>query len=179
MKKVKIYRNGKQYYYTYENETEEITGITLNKLQTKLTLPFEIVFNNMSLAQRQKIIGTFMTNCMNIQYGLTEFDEHKVTFTKRRYRVHAYCMPSKINTEGRSEGCRPYVLRTIGEDKVLMEVTRDYILNHDEQYYYLHQDMTERERTFFSPVYRVLEVDYVYQLVNKIEKEQVLGRRKK
>ena len=84
MKKVKIYRNGKQYYYTYENETEEITGITLNKLQTKLTLPFEIVFNNMSLAQRQKIIGTFMTNCMNIQYGLTEFDEHKVTFTKRR-----------------------------------------------------------------------------------------------
>lgn len=179
MKKVKIFRNGKQYYYTYENDTEEITGITLNKLQTKLTLPFEIVFNNMSLAQRQKIIGTFMTNCMNIQYGLTEFDEHKVTFTKRRYRVHAYCMPSKINTEGRSEGCRPYVLRTIGEDKILMEVTRDYVLSHDEPYYYLHQDMTENERNFFSPVYRVLEVDYVYQLVNKIEKGQVLGRRKK
>ena len=179
MKKVKIYRDGKQYYYTYQNETKELDVITLSKLQSELTLPFEIIFNNLSLAQREKIIGRFITNGVIYQYGLTEYDEHKVTFTKRRYRVHAYCMPSKVNMEGRSENCRPYILKTIGEDKMLMEVTNDYILTHDETYYYLHSDMTENERIFFSPVYRVLEVDYVYQLAHQVEKPQVLGRRKK
>lgn len=179
MKKVKIYRDGKQYFYTHQNETKELDVITLNDLQTELTLPFEIIFSNLSLAQREKIIGHFVKSGVNYQYGLTDQDEHKVTFTKQKYRVQTFCMPSKINMEGRSEKCRPYVLRTIGEDSVLMEVTNDYVLTHNDPYYYLYSDMTESERNFFSPVYRVLEVDYVYQLARKEEKPHILGRRKK
>ena len=79
MNKVKIYRDGKRYFYTYQNETKEIDEISLNKLQTKLKLPFEIIFcNSISLAQRQKIMGRFISEGVNFQIGLTENDEYKV-----------------------------------------------------------------------------------------------------
>lgn len=179
MNKVKIYRDGKRYFYTYQNETKELDEISLNKLQTKLKLPFEIIFcNSISLAQRQKIMGRFISEEVNFQIGLTENDEYKVTYTKQKQIVHVYCMPSKINLEGRNENCKPYILTTLGDNKILMEVTKDYILNSNEPYYFIYGELTESERAFFAPVYRRIECDYVYKLAYQEEKNPVLGRRK-
>ena len=93
MEKVKIYRDGKRYFYTYKNETKELSEISLNKLQNTLTLPFEIIFRNISLAQRQKIMGRFVINGINYKISITENEEYKVTYTRPKQVVHAYYIP--------------------------------------------------------------------------------------
>ena len=45
-------------------------------------------------------------------------------------------MPSRVNLEGRSRNCKPYILKVQDDNKILIEVTRDYILNTTEQYYF-------------------------------------------
>lgn len=179
MEKVKIYRDGKRYFYTYKNETKELSEISLNKLQNTLTLPFEIIFSNISLAQRQKIMGRFVVNGINYKISITENEEYKVTYTRPKQVVHAYYIPSKINLEGRSEKCKPYILTTLGENKILIEVTKEYIQTSNEPYYFIYEELSEAEREFFSPVYRRIECDYVYKLAYQEEKNPVLGRRKK
>lgn len=179
MNTVYIFRDGKKYYYKCKNEIQEINEISLNKLTTTLKLPYEFIFKNLSLAQREKIISKFLTRDVICQNGLNEFNEHKVTFIKRKYKVEAYCMTSRVNLEGRSENCKLYILTTLGDNKILMEVTRDYVLNSPEPYYFLRKDMVESERNFFSSVYCTIECDYVYNLVLQEDKNQVLGRKRR
>ena len=64
------------------------------------------------------------------------------------------------------------------DDKhILMEVTRDYIINHEIDYYFLHSELTDEERDFFCIAYERIEVDYVYNITH--ENENVVQRRKR
>lgn len=179
MNTIKIYREGKSYYYEYENEKEEIDIFNLEKLINKVKLPFKIKFRNLSVAQRDKIISKFLSTEVRYEITNIEGNEIEYLFSKMKHVVHAYEIPSKICLEGRNEITRPYILRTIGDQKILIEVTKDYIRNTGEQFYFLYSELSEKERAFFSPVYRKLECDYVYQLANQMEKPQTLGRRKR
>ena len=63
------------------------------------------------------------------------------------------------------------------DDKhILMEVTRDYIINYEIDYYFLHSELTQDERDFFCSLYERLEVDYIYNIA--LDKESVLRRKK-
>ncbi len=179
MNTIKIYREGKTYYYEYENETEVIDIFNIEKLVNRVKLPFKIKFKNLSVAQRDKIISKFLSTEVTYQITNVEGNEIEFLFSKMKHTIHAYAIPSKVCLEGRSEITKPYVLRTIGDQKILMEVTKDYIRNSDEQYYFLYAELSEKERTFFDPVYRKLECDYVYQLAYQMEKTQTLERRKR
>ena len=180
MNTIHIFRDGKRYYYTYQNETIEINEITINKLVTKVQLPFTMTFRNISHAQRYKIVGKFIGNGIKLNViGENKNSDFEISFEREKYEIDAYYIPSKVNLEGRNENCRPYILTTLGEHKILMEVTKDYIMNSSEPFYFLHSELTEAERNFFSPVYRKIECDYVYQLALQEEKPQILGRKKK
>ena len=99
-------------------------------------------------------------------------------FSKIKHIVPAYKVPSKTCLEGRQEITKPYVLRTIGEQKILMEVTKDYIRNSEEQFYFLYSELSEKERNFFESVYTKIECDYVYILSPSVSKANQLTRRK-
>lgn len=179
MNTIYIFRDGKTYYYKYAEEKHEIDYINLEKLINNVTLPFKIVFNNMSVAQRDKIISRFLST--GVTYQVTKIEGNKIeyVFSKIKHIVHAYKIPSKTCLEGRQEITKPYILRTIGEEKILIEVTKDYIRNSEEQFYFLYSELSEKERKFFEPVYTKIECDYIYTLSPSVSNINQLTRRKK
>ena len=173
--KIVFYRNGKNYYYVYDGKEYFINEISINKLKEKLKLPFTFLFEGMSIAQVQKVCGRFQYD--NVQYSFqTVNNGYKVYFFEKKRFVDVYLMNSKTCLFGRNSNCKPYILDNIGDKKILMEVTFDFINNMDCDYYFLHSELTQEERDFFCTLYERLEVDYVYNI--KHEKRNILRRKK-
>lgn len=171
--KVNFYRNGKRYYYSLKNQEYEISEISLNKLKEKIKLPFTATFEGMSIAQMQKICGRL--NFDNVTYTFqTVNNKFEVYFMNKKQFVDAYCISSRSCLYGRNPNCKPYILNTLGDKKILMEVTCDFINNCDCDYYFLHSELTKDERDFFCIGYERLEVDYVYNITHN--RENVLRR---
>lgn len=173
--KIIFYRNGKTYYYVYDNKEYFVNEISINKLKEKLKLPFTIIFEGMSISQVQKVCGKL--NFSNVQYSFqTVNNGYKVYFFERKKFIDSYLMSSKTCLYGRNPNCKPYILNNIGDKRVLMEVTQDFINNNECDYYFLHSELTQDERDFFCSLYERLEVDYVYNIA--LDKESVLRRKK-
>ena len=157
---ITFYRNGKRYYYCFNNQECEINEITLNKLKEKLKLPFTAIFGGMSIAQVQKICSRL--NFDNITYSFqTKDDKFEVHFVNKKQYIDAYCITSKACLYGRNPNCKPYIINMLGDKKILMEVTHDFLNACDCDYYFLHSELTSDEQLFFGSRYESLEVDYV------------------
>lgn len=173
---VYFFRNGKRYYYIFENKEYEISEVSLNKLKEKIKLPFVAKFNLLSVSQVQKICGRLKFD--NVQYSFQSNDGNfEVHFFEKKHFVDAYCIVSKSCMCGRNPNCKAYILTKFDNKNILMEVTQDYINNNDCMYYFLHSELTQDERAFFSNVYERLEIDYVYNITH--EKQGLLRRRRK
>jgi hypothetical protein len=173
---IHFFRNGKNYYYILDNREYEVDDIGLNKLMEQLKLPFTCSFEGMSVAQIQKICGRLMYDDIDCYFG-NKGNCVIATFCEKKYFLDVYRVPYKACLFGRNPNCKPYVLSTFNDKTVLMEVPFDYAVNCNDDFYFLHNELTKSEQEFFSSVYTKLEVDYVYNLFN--EKKSSLERKKR
>ena len=81
---VYFFRNGKRYYYIFENQEYEVNEITINKLKSKLKLPFVLKFEGMSISQVQKVCSKlkydnmkYLFNSSNNQFVVNCFEEKR------------------------------------------------------------------------------------------------------
>ena len=73
---------------------------------------------------------------------------------------------------GRSKNCNPYILTSMSNKVVLLEVLKDYIKTNEIEYYFLASDLTVSEKEFFDSCYTQINCDFVYNLNNDIEIEK-------
>ena len=134
---VYFFRNGKRYYYIFENQEYEVNEITINKLKSKLKLPFVLKFEGMSISQVQKVCSKLKYD--NMKYLFNSSDNQFVVncFMEKTF-VDVYHLFNKSCVFSRNPNCKVYILNRLDDKHILMEVTRDYIINHESDYYFLH-----------------------------------------
>lgn len=173
---VYFFRNGKRYYYIFENQEYEVNEITINKLKSKLKLPFVLKFKGMSISQVQKVCSKLKYDNMKYLFNSSNNQFVVNCFEEKRF-VDVYHLFDKSCMFSRNPNCKVYILNKLGDKNILMEVTRDYINNTNVDYYFLHSELTSEEREFFCVAYERIEVDYVYNIT--YEDENVQRRKRK
>lgn len=173
---VYFFRNGKRYYYIFENQEYEVNEITINKLKSKLKLPFVLKFEGMSISQVQKVCSKLKYDNMKYLFNSSNNQFVVNCFEEKRF-VDVYHLFDKSCMLSRNPNCKVYILNKLGDKNILMEVTRDYINNTNVDYYFLHSELTSEEREFFCVAYERIEVDYVYNIT--YEDENVQRRKRK
>lgn len=173
---IHFFRRGKSYYFNFNGNEYEVDDISLNKLMEQLKLPFSATFDCMSIAQIQKICGRLRYNDVECVLNNKE-SQICANFYERVHVLDVYCVPYKACLYGRNPMCKPYILTYMGDKKILMEVTFDYATNSGENIYFLHNELTESEQSFFSSLHAKLEVSCIYNI--KCEEDISLKRRRK
>jgi len=175
--KVLFYREGKNYYFKFNNKKYECNSMTINKLKEQLLLPYKISFHGMSRAQFEKVLLDLLDNNtdFNFQISKNKIDNilkfDAVLFEKKRI-IEAYKVSNSSCLYGRSKICNPYILTSMFGKVVLLEVPKDYIKINKVEYYFLASDLTETEKDFFCSCYTQINCDYVYNLKNYKEKQK-------
>ena len=100
-------------------------------------------------------------------------------FSEKKRVIEVYKMSNSSCLYGRSKNCNPYILTSISNKVILLEVPKDYIKTNKVEYYFLASDLTENEKDAFDSCYTQINCDFVYNLNNDIEIEKQKKLRRK
>ena len=186
-KQVVFFRKGKSHYYKYDERVSEVNAWTINLLKESLTLPYKIEFVGCSRAEIGKIISDLYDIGVEVKVEIGDITPNHalhyiVTFSEKKNTIVAIRIPYISNFYGRTNNINPYTIIELNGKKVLLEVTKDYAKQNEGTYYFLADDLTEQERTFFDAFYTKLEYDYLYKLHDEtlqISSSKVFKRMKK
>lgn len=174
--KVFFYRQGKSYYFydSKKEETFEVSAVTITRLKERLTLPFDVEFSGLSRAQMGRIVNDLLQDTMDVEIIKVVSPKinklkFKIKFTKKEHKLSVYEVSGKSVLYSRSNNNNPFKYVEINGKKVLMEVAKDDILDNSEKYYFLEEDLTMEERTFFDIAQKEVVCDYVYRLDNELK----------
>ena len=178
---VLFYRKGKKYYYVFDDIIYEVNNITINKLKDVIKLPYKIEFSGMSISQVQKVISNMLDDLVDVEFkkiqkASNNILRYEAIFYEKQRVVDVYKVSNASCLYGRYNNPNPYILTTISDKTILLEVPKDYIKNNKLEYYFLLEDLDESERDFFDSCYCQLKCHYVYKL--SIDKENKFSRRK-
>jgi len=153
-KQVIFFRKGKSHYYKYDEKVSEVNAWTINLLKESLTLPYKIEFVGCSRAAIGKIISDLYDTGVEVkgEIGVTSPNHalhYIVTFSEKKNIIAAIRIPYTGNIYGRANNINLYTIIELNDKKILLEVTKDYAKQNGETYYFLADDLTEQERTFF------------------------------
>lgn len=182
--KVIFYREGKEYYFRFNNNKYECNCITINKLKERLVLPYKIVFYGMSRAQLGRVLANLLDNTTDVEFQRKKSENDnalrfEAIFYEKKKTIEAYKMSNSSCLYGRSKDCNPYILTSISNKAILLEVPNDYVKTNEVEYYFLASDLTESEKEFFCSCYTQISCDYVYNLNNDIDIKKQQGLRRK
>lgn len=174
--KVSFYRQGKSYYF-YDCKKEEsspVSAITMGRLKERLTLPFDVEFLGLSRAQMGKIVANLLQDTMDVEIikvmsSKSNKLKFEAKFTKKEHKVSVYEVSGKSVLYSRSNNNNPFKYTEINGKKVLIEVAKEDILEETEKYYFLAEDLTPEERTFFDITEKDIICDYIYRLDNEVK----------
>ena len=183
--KVLFYREGINYYIKFNNKNYECNSISINKLKEQLILPYKISFYGMSRAQLGKVLSKLLDNTTDVNFqrvikGKDNILRFEVIFFEKKKIIDAYKMSNLSCLYGRANNCNPYILTSISNKDVLLEVSKDYVKTNELEYYFLASDLTPDEKESFDSCYRQINCDFVYNLNNnpEIERQKKLCRKK-
>ena len=183
--KVLFYREGINYYFKFNNKNYECNSISINKLKEQLILPYKISFYGMSRAQLGKVLSKLLDNTTDVNFqrvikGKDNILRFEVIFFEKKKIIDAYKMSNLSCLYGRANNCNPYILTSISNKDVLLEVSKDYVKTNELEYYFLASDLTPDEKESFDSCYRQINCDFVYNLNNnpEIERQKKLCRKK-
>jgi len=168
-KKVLFFRKGKSHYYKYKENISEVDSWTINLLKNDLILPYKVEFVGYSQAEIGKVISDLYDMGVDIK-GEKVDDRQRhalhfiVTFSEKKNIIDAFKIPYISNFYGRTNNINPYTIVDLNGKRVLLEVTKDYAKKNEGNYYFLADDLTDQERTFFDNCYIKLEYDLLYKL---------------
>lgn len=176
--KVLFYRKGKKYYFKFNNKIYECNRITINKLKEQLILPYKVEFFGMSRAQFGRVLSNLLDNTTDVKFQKEKNEKDNIlrfqaVFFEKKRMIEVYKMPNLSCLYGRSENCNPYILTSISNKIVLLEVPKDYIKTNKVEYYFLSSDLTQSEREIFDSCSKKINCDFVYSLNNNLEKERL------
>ena len=174
--KVLFYREGKNYYFKFNNKKYECNSMTINKLKEQLLLPYKISFHGMSRVQIGRVLSNLLDNTTDIKIQREKNEKDNITrfeviFFEKNRIIEVYKMSNSSCLYGRSKKCNPYILTSMFNKVILLEVPKDYIKTNEVEYYFLSSDLTEREKESFDSCYTQINCDFVYNLNNDIEIE--------
>ena len=123
-------------------------------MKESLTLPYKIEFVGCSRAAIGKIISDLYDTGVEVkgEIGVTSPNHalhYIVTFSEKKNIIAAIRIPYTGNIYGRANNINLYTIIELNDKKILLEVTKDYAKQNGETYYFLADDLTEQERTFF------------------------------
>lgn len=183
--KVLFYREGKNYYFKFNNKIYECNSININKLKKQLLLPYKISFYGMSRAQFGRVLSSLLDNTTDVKFQSEKNEKDNILrfdalFFEKKRIIEVYKMTNSSCLYGRSKNCNPYILTSMSNKVVLLEVPKDYIKTNEIEYYFLASDLTVSEKEFFDSCYTQINCDFVYNLNNdiEIEKQKKLRRKK-
>ena len=182
--KVLFYREGKNYYFKFNNNKYECNSININKLKEQLLLPYKISFSGMSRAQLGRVLLNLLDNNTAVKFQREKNEKDNILrfeaiFFEKKRVIEVYKMPNSSCLYGRSKNCNPYILTSISNKVILLEVPKDYIKTNKVEYYFLASDLTEKEKEAFDSCYVQINCDFVYNLNNNIEIENQKRLRRK
>ena len=182
--KVLFYREGKNYYFKFNNNKYEFNSININKLKEQLLLPYKISFSGMSRAQLGRVLLNLLDNNTAVKFQREKNEKDNILrfeaiFFEKKRVIEVYKMPNSSCLYGRSKNCNPYILTSISNKVILLEVPKDYIKTNKVEYYFLASDLTEKEKEAFDSCYVQINCDFVYNLNNNIEIENQKRLRRK
>jgi len=169
MNQVLFFRKGKSHYYKYKENISEVDSWTINLLKNDLILPYKVEFVGYSQAEIGKVISDLYDMGVDIK-GEKVDDRQRhalhfiVTFSEKKNIIDAFKIPYISNFYGRTNNINPYTIVDLNGKRVLLEVTKDYAKKNEGNYYFLADDLTDQERTFFDNCYIKLEYDLLYKL---------------
>ena len=180
-KKAIFYREGKKYYFNYNNKNYNCNNITINKLKEQLILPYKVEFIGLSRAQMGRVIADLLDKTTEFEIkrinNNNKLLNHEVLFIKKQKVIDAYKMPNINCLYGRSKKCNPYILSNIFGKVILLEVPKDYVKLNKVDYYFLASDLTITEKETFDTCCIKIKCDYIYNLnynkANEIEKSYI------
>ena len=186
-KQVIFFRKGKSHYYKYDEKVSEVNAWTINLLKESLTLPYKVEFVECSRAEIGKIVSDLYDTGVEVKGEIGDITPNHalhyiITFSEKTNTIEAIRIPYISNFYGRTNNINPYTIIELNGKKVLLEVTKDYAKQNEGTYYFLVDDLTEQERTFFDAFYTKLEYDYLYKLhdeTQRISSSKVFKRTKK
>ena len=164
-----FYRKGKNHFFLYNNTEYEVNKISMNKLKQSLKLPFIVKFYALSKAQIQRTIRDLIDEGTDFKIYKVNKEDNKVleyaaSFFENKKTIDVYKVPNLNTLYGRSNDINPYMLTTLNNKKVLIEVTKDHVKKNEGEYYFLASELTEEERTSFDNFHKKIECDYIYEL---------------
>lgn len=167
---VVFFRQGKSYYFKYNDEAcEEIKSYTLNKLREHLNIPFKVKFIGMSKAQVGRVIRTLLDNTTDVSIKKINSEKdnllrYEANFFHSKKTIGVYKVPNESCLYGKTFNCNPFLYIETDDKKVLIEVSKTYAKNNIESCYFMVEDLSKLEQTFFDSCYTELECDYVYRI---------------
>lgn len=182
---VVFFRQGKSYYFKYNDQlSKKINSYTINKLKESLNVPFKVQFVGVSRVAIARIISNLLDNTMDVLIKRIKNNEdsllrYEAIFVEQKKYVNAYKVLNKSNFYGRTLNCNPFLYIEINEKKVLIETTKDYAKNNTCDYYFIADELDEKEQEFFDKCYTELECDYIYRIDNQLNNKEVKPKRRK
>lgn len=175
--KVLFYREGKNYYFKFNNKKHECNSMTINKLKEQLLLPYKISFYGMSRAQLGRVLSNLLDNNAAVKFQREKNEKDNILrfeaiFFEKKRVIEVYKLSNSSYLYGKSKNCNPYILTSISNKIILLEVPEDYIKTNKVEYYFLASDLTENEKETFDSCYTQINCDFVYNLNNDIEIEK-------
>lgn len=174
--KVLFYRKGKNYYFKFNNKKYECSSTNINKLKEQLLLPYKISFYGMSRSQLGRVLSNLLDNTIDVKFQRERNENDNILrfeaiFFEKKRVIEVYKMSNSSCLYGRSKNCNPYILTSMSNKVILLEVPKDYIKTNEVEYYFLSSDLTEKEKEFFESCYTQINCDFVYNLNNDLEIE--------
>lgn len=175
---VTIFRNGKSYYYQFNDKQYEINAITINKLKERLDIPFKVGFYALSRAQIGKIIGMLLDKTLEVQLKQINNQSdnilrYEASFQYQKKYIDAYKVPNISSLYSRVSNCNPFLYTCLNSKKILIEVSKEYAKKNNGEYYFLSCDLDKSEKEFFDSLHTKLEYEYLYKM------EKTLNNKKK
>ena len=184
IKRVLFFNYSNKYYCKHDDITSKVDDLTFDILKRNLILPYEVEFVGYSKFEVSRVILDLYEKELEVQVkerniGYKDDYHLIVTFKEKKNIIDAYKIPNINSFYGRTNNINPYTITNLNSKKILLEVTKDYAKQNEDDYYFLADELTEEERVIFDDFYTELEYDYLYKLQDEIVVNNVSNEFKK
>ena len=154
-------KEDRNYYIIINNERYKYDKKNIEEIKKKAHEVYKWKFYKMSMKEIERIIDT-----LNIEFFHYIIEEDNNSFNVYPYqakkKISIYHIPYQHITNIKK--AKPYLL--IKKDTIyfLLEVTKEYALNHIDNYYYLSSELNEEERVMYNGYHKKIEYNNLYNI---------------
>ena len=160
-------------YIIINNEKYKYDKKNIEEIRKKIEDIYKWNFYKMNRKEAEKIANSLIDE--NSNYILEENTNNKIP----NIEVYPYQSKKKINIlelpyeySLNIKKAKPYLLIRKENITLLIEITKEYILENPDKYYFLLSDITEEERLSYLNYHQKIEYNNIYNIPNKSKTKQ-------